>query len=106
MDNNKSIELDFIGNLSENHLNCCAFNIDNEFIIYDETNRIICIYDTTSDRWRRKRTYKLPKGFTLISISKYNKIYLLSENYIYEWNYTNDTSTSIWSTSYTMKKIL
>ena len=102
---NKSIKLDFDGNLISENSNYYAFNINGEFILYDEINRLMCIYSTTSDIWRRTSTYMLPKDFTLISISKYNKLYLLSENYIYEWNGWNHTSNT-WGTSNTMKQIL
>ena len=99
MNKNRSIGLDFDGSL---HANYCAFNISGDFILYDETTKIICIYSTLSDTWKCKRTYKLPKGFALINISKYDKLFLLAENYIYEWK---NMKTDVWNSSNTAKQI-
>src|ERR1043166_8462451 len=36
--------------------------------------------------WPCKKLHKIPKNFDLISISKDNRLYLLSDNSIYEWS--------------------
>ncbi|GET02375.1 hypothetical protein GLOIN_2v1790296 [Rhizophagus clarus] len=55
-----------------------------ELINYDE----IYIYSThtKNKKWKCKRMYKILERFRTISISKYDKLYLLSNNHIYEWN--------------------
>ena|SRR5436190_21711320 len=86
----------------------CTFNLNNEFILYCEAEdhdkkdvnvqkyksyfnssdkKIISIYSMqTKNGWIRKWNYKISDDFELISISKYNKLYLLINNSIYEWN--------------------
>ena len=36
--------------------------------------------------WNCKNIHKIPKAFEIVSISKDNKLYLLSDNSIYEWS--------------------
>lgn len=74
----------------------CIFNLESEFIFYNEIinrhdiyQKIIWIYSTQTgnNKWTCKGIYKIPDDFELISISKYDsKVYLLSNNNIYEWN--------------------
>jgi hypothetical protein len=61
---------------------------------------MIWIYSTQTknNKWTCKRMYEIPKDFKLISVSKYNKLYLLSSiNRIYEWNLLTEKSTSMFS---------
>src|SRR2546430_208637 len=74
----------------------CTFNLDGEFLLYSEVDnnfnsydkKIVWIYSapTKYDKWTCKRIYKIPEAFELISISKYDKLYLFSNHYFYEWN--------------------
>ena len=85
---------------------CCTFNLKNEFILYSEGDsdfnndykKITWIYSTqTKDEWSCKGLYKIPDDFKLISISKYGKIYLFSNNYFYEWDIRTEKSTRIFA---------
>jgi hypothetical protein len=60
-------------------------------------HKIIWVYSTQTknNKWICKRIYKIPKEFELISISKYDKLYLFSNNNIYEWNILNEKSIRI-----------
>ncbi|PKY52654.1 hypothetical protein RhiirA4_408486, partial [Rhizophagus irregularis] len=79
-----------------------TFNLKGEFILYSEVdimfgdNKIIWIYSTQTknNKWECKRFYRIPEDYELISISKYDKVYLVSnENgYIYEWNINTEKS--------------
>src|SRR5688572_6976798 len=76
----------------------CIFNLNGEFILYSEVddqlnfdstdNKILWVYSTQTEnnKWKCKRIYKIPEDFELISISKYDKLNLFSNNYFYEWN--------------------
>src|SRR3954451_3725510 len=113
MDNlNEQIELYFNRGLYPYY---CTFNLKNEFIlcgkVYDKDeisknninmndkniDRYIWTYSTqtVNNKWMCKGIYKIPRGFELISISKYDKLYLLSDNYIHEWNILNRNMTRI-----------
>src|SRR5687767_8850848 len=68
----------------------CAFNINGELILYGKDHTVF-IYSTQTEnnKWNCKGVYKLFKDsedFIIVSISKYNKLYLFSNNSIYEWN--------------------
>ncbi|POG64399.1 hypothetical protein GLOIN_2v1676236 [Rhizophagus irregularis DAOM 181602=DAOM 197198] len=73
----------------------CTFNLKGEFILYNEYSvryfgqlNFIWIYSTQTknNKWECKRLYRIPKDYEIISISKYEKVYLYSNDYIYEWN--------------------
>src|SRR3954451_18146950 len=104
MDNlNEQIELYFNRGLYPYY---CTFNLKNEFIlcgkVYDKDeisknninmndkniDRYIWTYSTqtVNNKWMCKGIYKIPRGFELISITKDDKLYLLSNNSIYQWN--------------------
>ena len=92
---------------------CYNFNSKGEFIIYgnwehsdtpstiwseyQKNHKIIWIYSTKTrnNKWICKRLYEIPKNFELISISKDNKLYLFSNNYIYEWNLLTEKSIKL-----------
>ncbi|RIA89041.1 hypothetical protein C1645_215193 [Glomus cerebriforme] len=89
-----------------NHYYYCTFNLRGEFIvrkrIYDQSYnpRIIWIYSTQTknNKWMCKGIYEIPKGYEMISISKYNKLYLLfSNNHIYEWDLLTEKSIKMFS---------
>jgi hypothetical protein len=90
----------------------CTFNLEGEFILYGEPkfsncNKIIWIYSTQtkSNKWNCKRIYEIPeyiellyempKKIELISITKYNKVYLSSNDNIYEWDILTEKSVRI-----------
>ncbi|PKY50524.1 hypothetical protein RhiirA4_406594 [Rhizophagus irregularis] len=83
----------------------CTFNLKGEFISYSdvskasddrifEEHKIIWIYSTQTknNKWECKRFYRIPEDYELISISKYDKVYLYSNDYIYEWNINAEKS--------------
>jgi hypothetical protein len=78
---------------------CCTFNLEDDFILYNDHYNIIYIYSTQTknNKWRCKRMYRLPKGFNLISMSKYDKLYLFSNNSIYEWNLITEKSIKVFA---------
>ncbi|PKC09618.1 hypothetical protein RhiirA5_415411, partial [Rhizophagus irregularis] len=83
----------------------CTFNSKGEFILYSLVyinrnigeHKIIWIYSTQTknDKWECKRFYKIPEDYELISISKYDKVYLFSNDYIYKWNINTEKSVKI-----------
>ncbi|PKY24210.1 hypothetical protein RhiirB3_412766, partial [Rhizophagus irregularis] len=86
-------------NLDTNGAYYCTFNLKGEFILHSEVSNeytsrrheIIWIYSTQTknNKWECKRFYKIPEDYEIISISKYDKVYLFSKvsnDYIYEWN--------------------
>ncbi|CAB4435065.1 unnamed protein product [Rhizophagus irregularis] len=83
----------------------CTFNLKGEFILYGEVSfvekrKIIWIYSTQTknNKWECKRFYEIPKDYEIISISKYDKVYLfsnVSNDYICEWNINTEKSVKI-----------
>jgi hypothetical protein len=80
----------------------CTFNLEGELILYGEVhegswNGIIWIYSTQtkSNKWNCKRFYEIPRGIVLISITKYNKVYLSLSDNIYEWDILTEKSVRI-----------
>jgi hypothetical protein len=97
---NQKIELYFCKYLTSYY---CVFNLKGEFILYSDINhsagdnKIIWIYSTQSknNKWICKRIYMIPNDVDLLSISKYDKLYLISNDYIYELNILTEKSTKI-----------
>ncbi|POG67082.1 hypothetical protein GLOIN_2v1651159 [Rhizophagus irregularis DAOM 181602=DAOM 197198] len=93
----------------------CTFNLKGEFILCgvvgnnstSEEHDIIWIYSTQTknNKWECKRFYRLPYYYEIISISKYDKVYLFSyeNDYIYEWNINTEKSVKIFVNS---KKVI
>ncbi|RGB36672.1 hypothetical protein C1646_757826 [Rhizophagus diaphanus] len=83
-------------NFEKDYAEYCTFNLKGEFILYSYRN-IILIYSTQikNNKWECKRFYKRPKDYKLITISKYDKVYLTSNDYIYEWNINTERSVKI-----------
>ena len=54
------------------------FNLENQLTLYNEST----IW-TQHEDWECE---EIPKDYRLISVTKNDKRYLLSENYIYEWS--------------------
>lgn len=50
--------------------------------------KILRIYSTKTknNKWMCKQIYEIPQDYEIINISKYNKLYLLLRNCIYEWD--------------------
>ncbi|PKC57212.1 hypothetical protein RhiirA1_446273 [Rhizophagus irregularis] len=86
-----------------------AFNLKGEFILYNLVAgyKIIWIYSTQTknDKWECKRFYRIPEDYELISISKYDKVYLFSNDYIYEWNINTEKSVKIFVNNKDKNKI-
>ncbi|POG58780.1 hypothetical protein GLOIN_2v1727824, partial [Rhizophagus irregularis DAOM 181602=DAOM 197198] len=100
----KNIDLDL--NIKDYHLKhyhyYCTFNLKGEFILYGNDSlvserKIIWIYSTQTknNKWECKRFYEIPKDYELIGISKYDKVYLFSNDYIYEWNINTERGVKI-----------
>ncbi|RIA79417.1 hypothetical protein C1645_840737 [Glomus cerebriforme] len=101
--NNNGQEIELIFNKNNYYSNYyCIFNLKGEFILNNKISNfayedysIIWIYSTQTKnrKWTYKRIYKIPEGYELISISKYDKLYLLfSNNYIHEWDLLTEKS--------------
>jgi hypothetical protein len=73
----------------------CTFNLKGELIL--QRYEFIHIYSiqTVNNKWKCKRTYRIPDYFKLISISIYDKLYLFSNNSIYEWNLNTEKGMKI-----------
>ncbi|RGB39334.1 hypothetical protein C1646_812042 [Rhizophagus diaphanus] len=106
INNNQKIKLtlrpdNFIG------LRHHTFNLNGEFILYNNWNvhsesfhkeyKIIWIYSTRSknNKWICKRIYEIPEYFEFIKMSKYDKLYLFSNNSIYEWDLDTEKGIKI-----------
>ncbi|RIA82774.1 hypothetical protein C1645_492184 [Glomus cerebriforme] len=89
----------------------CTFNLKGDFILYNKVDNkynkfdtrhdIIRVYNTQTknNKWTCKSIYKIPEGFEFISISKYDKLYLLFSHghCIYECNLRTEESLKIFS---------
>ncbi|GET00465.1 hypothetical protein GLOIN_2v1874127 [Rhizophagus clarus] len=80
----------------------CTFNLEGNLILYynDVESAIIFFYSAQAEKTVLKceRMYKMPKNikdYIFISISKYDKLYLLSNNSIYEWNIVTEKRTKL-----------
>ncbi|PKK78592.1 hypothetical protein RhiirC2_770074 [Rhizophagus irregularis] len=102
INNNQIIELN--AKISHLKYHYCTFNLKGEFIFCNDVknrhriyHKIIWVYSTQTknNKWVCKGIYKIPKDFELISISKYDKLYLFSNNNIYEWNILTEKSVRI-----------
>jgi hypothetical protein len=108
MNNHKKIESDLC--VYSNKYYNCTFNLKGEFIFYNNifdihgtNHKMIWIYST--QKWKCKGIYKIPNDFELISISKYDKLYLFSNNNnIYEWNILTGKGIKILSNVFSNKE--
>ncbi|EXX74795.1 hypothetical protein RirG_047810 [Rhizophagus irregularis DAOM 197198w] len=101
MNNEKKIAL----NLNAKNAYYCTFNLKGEFILCSfycfhsdlGFHDIIWIYSTQTknNKWECKRFYRIPENYELIRISKYDNVYLVSNDYIYEWNINTEKSVKL-----------
>ena len=102
MNNNHEINLEF----EDDYYRYCTFNLKGEFISchtiihssnFDIKHEIIWKYSTQTknNKWKCKKLYEIPEDVELISISKYDKVFLYSNNSIYEWNILTEKSTRL-----------
>jgi hypothetical protein len=95
----------------------CTFNLKGEFILYSLVQRyhrlhsIIWIYSTQTknNKWECKRFYKIlryHRDHEIISISKYDKVYLVSNDCIYEWNINTERSVKIFFNNKDKNKVI
>ncbi|PKY55641.1 hypothetical protein RhiirA4_548838 [Rhizophagus irregularis] len=85
----------------------CTFNLRGEFILYsvasnsiiNEKYKIIWIYSThtKNNKWECKRFYEILKDYELISISKYDKVYLFSNDCICEWDINTEKNIQFYN---------
>ncbi|EXX50679.1 hypothetical protein RirG_268470 [Rhizophagus irregularis DAOM 197198w] len=106
MNNNQEIELPY-EKLCINYHYCTFFRTPFGFIQFIHCSdvkdrhgtdqKIIFIYPTRikNKKLTCKGIYKIPENFELISLSKYGKVYLLSNNYVYAWDISTKTSIRI-----------
>jgi hypothetical protein len=96
----KKIALSFVTDVLGKYYNC-TFNLKGECILYGTVgdHKIIWIYSTQTknNKWECKRFYRMPKDYDLISISKYDKVYLSSNVSFYEWNINTEKSVKIFN---------
>src|SRR5437763_10246070 len=100
MNTNKEITLDVDDDDDEILPDYYTFNLKGDFVFYkrfENGEKIIQIHSTQDDsgKWMCKNAFKIPNNYELISISKYDKLYLFSNNYIYEWNFHTEKVLSI-----------
>src|SRR6266542_1350912 len=110
--NNQEIKLYFDSIVDDDFRNIvlyeyyyCTFNLRGEFILYGKAHdyysggkiQIVWIYstETINKRWECKKIYKILDDFELISISKYDKLYLFSKDCIYGWDIPTEKSIKI-----------
>src|SRR4051812_37043517 len=86
----------------------CTFDLKGEFISYNGWYKLIFIYSTQTknNKWKCKKMYERPEGFELISISKYDKLYLLSSNSIYEYSLITEKSIKILGIDEEIEKVM
>ncbi|PKC71621.1 hypothetical protein RhiirA1_453319 [Rhizophagus irregularis] len=106
MNNNQEIEFPY-EKLCINYHYCTFFRTPFGFIQFIHCSdvkdrhgtdqKIIFIYPTRikNKKLTCKGIYKIPENFELISLSKYGKVYLLSNNYVYAWDISTRTSIRI-----------
>ncbi|PKY57934.1 hypothetical protein RhiirA4_511244 [Rhizophagus irregularis] len=61
------------------------------YTVYEENNK--CYPKTKDNKWFCKKIYLIPEDFEVINISKYvvdNKLYLFSNNSIFEWDFVEN----------------
>ncbi|PKK59825.1 hypothetical protein RhiirC2_719550 [Rhizophagus irregularis] len=96
MNNHQNIELDCHLGYDYYYF---TFNLKGELILYGDCceKKIIYFYSTQNknNKWKCKKIYEIPKDFKLISISKCNKLYLFSNNSIYEWDLITEKERKI-----------
>lgn len=90
---------------SLDHVDYCSFNLKGELILYSGGKILIYSMQTKDNLWKCKRICKKPTNANLLSISIYDKLYLYSNNSIYEWNLINEKSIKILDIDEEMKYI-
>ncbi|PKK64414.1 hypothetical protein RhiirC2_716292 [Rhizophagus irregularis] len=113
MNNNEKIALNLDTKIANQIDYYCNFNLKGEFILYSSFNpslddrKTIWIYSThtKNNKWECKRFYVTPVDYELISISKYDKVYLVSNDYIYEWDINTEKTVKIFSNNEDKNKL-
>ncbi|GBB89682.1 hypothetical protein RclHR1_16470001 [Rhizophagus clarus] len=73
----------------------CTFNLKGELILYCDPYIYIYPTKTKRNKWKYKRMYEIPLYFMPISISPKDKLYLYSNNSIYEWDLNTEKGVKI-----------
>jgi len=60
-----------------------------------EEINIVCVYSIQAKKTKCQKIYKVPKKADVISISKYDRIWLRLNNNIYEWNLFTGQNTIV-----------
>src|SRR5947208_6592904 len=105
MKNKQKIKLDCY---YSRYVDYCTFNLKGEFISDSGYLKLDFLYSTQTknNKWKCKKMYKIPEGFELISISKYDKLYLLSSNSIYEYSLITEKSIRIFNNDEKIEKVM
>ena len=93
----QKIELYFESVVQQFH---CNFNLKGEFILYgiddiENDQNIIWVYSTRGNEWMCQKLYMTPEKAELLGISKYDRIWLRSNDHMYEWNMPTNNTTII-----------
>jgi len=78
----------------------CNFNLKGDLILFCTNARdvnIVFVYSmqTETQAVKCQKIYMVPKEAELISISKYDRIWLRFNDYIYEWNLRDGNTTIV-----------
>jgi hypothetical protein len=73
----------------------CTFNLKGELILKLCSSIYIYSMQTKNIEWKCKRMYRIPDYFRCFSTSIYEKLYLSSNNSIYEWNLITEKGIKI-----------
>lgn len=111
LNNDQKIELYFCKHLTSYY---CVFNLKDEFILYSDINHSagdnkiiwICSTQTKNNKWTCKKIYMISDDVELLSISKYDKLYLISNDCIYELNILTGKSMKIFVNKNEVIKII
>lgn len=88
-----------------------TFKKDELILCVDHYNIFIYSTKTINNKWKCKRMYRIPIDLELINISKYDKLYLFSNNSIYKHDLITEKSIKIYDSDekiddYKVKNIL
>jgi len=100
MKNSQEIKLYF--EFDEMKVQSCNFNLRGELILFctiknfrrEEIN-IVCAYSIQAKKTNCQKIYKIPIKADVISISKYDRIWLRLNDNIYEWDLLTGHTTSV-----------
>ncbi len=98
---NPSQEIELYFKFHEMEVQSCNFNLNEELILFSKAkafiNRddinLVGVYSIQKNKAICQKIYMIPKEAEVISVSKYDKIWLHFNNDIYEWNLLTGNTT-------------